>query len=67
MDQFELQKLDALLHKLCEDKAIMDGLSIVERAQITGASGTLCSLIGKHLSPTTSPRAPIDKPSDGSF
>lgn len=55
MDQFELQKLDALLHKLCEDKAIMDGLSIVERAQITGASGTLCSLIGKHLSPTTSP------------
>ena len=55
MDQFELQKLDALLHKLCEDKVIMDGLSLVERGQITGASATLCSLIGKHLSSTMLP------------
>ena len=58
MDQFELQKLDALLHKLCEDKAIMDGLSIVERAQITGASGTLCSLIGKASESDDVPQGP---------
>ena len=44
MDLFELQQLDVLLRKLCEDKEIMGGLSLLERGQITAASETVCSL-----------------------
>ena len=51
MEESELQQLDALLHKLCDDKGIMEGLSILERGQIAGASQTICSLIRKHLKP----------------
>ena len=53
MDLFELQQLDALLHKLCEDREIIGGLSLLERGQITGASETVGSLIGKHPNPPT--------------
>jgi hypothetical protein len=53
MDLFELQQLDVLLRKLCADKEIMGGLSLLERGQITAASETVCSLIGKHLDPPT--------------
>ena len=53
MDLFEIQQLDVLLRKLCEDKEIMGGLSLLERGQITAASETVCSLFGKHPDPPT--------------
>ena len=51
MEQRELEQLDALLHKLCEDHDIMGGLSVLEQREIAGASQTICSLIRKHVKP----------------
>jgi hypothetical protein len=49
MEQGELQQLDTLLHQLRHDKHIMEGLSVQEQQQISGASETIRSLIRKRL------------------
>ena len=41
MDHFELQQLDALLHNLCDEKGIIDGLLLLEQRQIAGAPETI--------------------------
>ena len=59
MEVTELEQLDALLHKLREDTLITEGLSILERQAIVGASQTICSLIRKHLN-SSAPRPGSD-------
>ena len=49
MGDAELEQLDALLHKLLADQRIMEGLSLVERHEIAGASETICSLIRRKI------------------
>jgi hypothetical protein len=59
MEATDLEQLDALLHKLREDTRIMEGLSILERQAIVGASQTICSLVRKHLN-SSAPRPATD-------
>ena len=51
MDRSELELLDSLLHKLRQDKHIMEGLSVLEQQAVVAASETISSLIRKHCKP----------------
>ena len=49
MGNAELEQLDALLRKLLADQRIMEGLSLLERREIAGASQTIRSLIRQKI------------------